>query len=330
MKKKLIALAVAGALVAPMPAHAEAPTVYGKVHLSYGNLDDGVAGADNWQLRSHASRVGVKGAHDLGNGLQAIYKFEWEVDYESDNDPVAETGFQRRNMYGGLKGSWGELRFGRHDTPLKMAQGKFDLFGDTDADLKNAGDEDGENRFDNVLAYLGKTGNIKYAIAVIPGEGDGVTAGDGPADSISASIAYESGPLYVALAQDSYDDTGAAAGTSNSLTRLVGTYKMGNMQLGLLWQSGVEGVSPETDEEDWLGVSFSTKVGEKNKLKAQYIMVEDNQASKVESTLMAVGVDHKFSKKTTGYLMYSNLDEEQGGATITDDSFLGTGLVIKF
>ncbi|MDZ7663622.1 porin [Thiohalophilus sp.] len=326
MKKKLIALAVTGALMTPMLAQA-APTVYGKVHLSYGNVEDGTAGGnDNWQLRSHASRVGVKGDRDLGNGLSAIYKFEWQVDYEQGTD----AGFDRRNMYAGLKGGWGEVRFGRHDTPLKMAQGKFDQFGDTDADLKNAGDEDGENRLDNVLAYLGKSGNIKYAIALIPGEGDGTTAGDGPADSISASIAYESGPLYVALAQDSYDDTGAVAGSENSITRVVGTYKMGNMQLGLLYQTGVEGVSPSTDEEDWLGLSFSTKFGGKNKFKAQYITTEDNQASAVESTLMAIGVDHKFDKKTSGYLMYSNLDEEQGGATITDDTFLGAGLVLKF
>ena len=233
-------------------------------------------------------------------------------------------------MYAGLKGGWGELRFGRHDTPLKMSQGKFDQFGDRPfADLKYAGSQDGENRLDNVLAYLGKTDNIKYAIALIPGEGNGTTGGDGPADTISASIAYDSGPLYVALAQDSYDDTGAAAGTSNSLTRLIGTYKMGNMQFGLMYQTGVEGVAPEADEEDWLGVSFSTKFGSKNKFKAQYIQTEDNAASVTDGTLMAVAVDHKFGKKATGYVMYSNNEFEQAGST-DEDSFLGAGMILKF
>ncbi len=327
MKKKLIALAIASLLTAPMLAHADAPTVYGRLHLSYGQLDHETAGIttiNNWQLRSHASRVGVKGSRDLGNGLAATYKFEWQVDYEQG----ADAGFDRRNMYAGLKSSWGEVRFGRHDTPLKMSQGKFDQFGDTDADLKNAGDQDGENRLDNVLAYLGKTGNIKYAIALIPGEGDGVTAGDGPADSISASIAYDSGPLYIVLAQDSYDDT--AGQTENSLTRLIGTYKMGGMQLGLMYQTGVESATTSGQEEDWLGVSFSAKMGSSNKFKAQYIMVEDNEAVKREGTLMAVGIDHKFDKKTTGYLMYSSLEEELGGATDIENNFLGAGLVVKF
>ncbi|MGM0680519.1 MAG: porin, partial [Pseudomonadota bacterium] len=222
----------------------------------------------------------------------------------------------------------GQVRFGRHDTPLKMAQGKFDLFGDTSGDLKNAGAQDGENRLDNVLAYLGKSGNIKYAIALIPGEGDGTTGGDGPADSISASIAYSDGPLYVALAQDSYDDTDGSA--ENSLTRLVGTYKMGNMQVGLLWQSGVEGATTTGQDEDWLGVSFKTKISAKNSFKAQYITVEDNETTAREGTLMAVGIDHKFDKKTSGYVMYSNVEEEVGSTTDKDDTFLGAGLVLKF
>jgi predicted porin len=361
MNKKLIALAVAGSLAAPMLAHAEAPTVYGKVHLYYGTITEKsgtplVTGTDNWQMQSYASRVGVKGDHDLGNGLTAVYKFEWEVNPLSDNDSSytfdetvsgvdvngdgvvapfeiqdsGSSGFSRRNMYAGLKGGFGEVRFGRHDTPLKMSQGKFDQFNDTLGDLKHAGDQDGENRLDNVLAYLGKSGNISYKIALIPGQGDGVTVGDGPADTISASIAYSAGPLYVAVAHDSYDSTNPAT-TEDSLTRVTGTYKFGSgMQLGLLWQSGVEGPTTSGNEEDWLGASFSAKFGGSNKFKAQYIMTEDNAATKRESTLMAVGVDHKFSKKVTGYVMYSSLTEDLGGAENTDNSSAGVGLVVKF
>lgn len=339
MKKKLIALAVTGALMTPVLAQA-APTVYGKVHLSYGTIEEesaGVTTTDNWQLQSHASRVGFKGEHDLGNGLAGIYKLEFQVNPDSDNKEDAtvdsgSAGIKRRNQYAGLKGSWGQVRFGRHDTPLKMAQGKFDQFGDRpSADLKYAVNNgmDGENRLDNVLAYLGKSGNIKYAIAAIPGENDGTAGGDGPADTISASIAYSDGPLYVALAQDSYDD--AAGEEANSTTRLVGTYKMGNMQMGLFYQTGLGDGSAGTndDETDWLGVSFASKFGGKNKFKLQYITTEDSAASSTEGTLMAVGVDHKFGKKVSGYVMYSNTEFEQAGST-DENSFMGTGLVLKF
>lgn len=338
MNKKLIAVAMAGVLGMPMAVMAKdakeedksyMPTVYGKAHVSYGAVEEktnGITTVDNIQVRSHASRIGFKGERDLGDELSAIYKFEWQVDYEQSSDAALD----RRNMYVGLKGDWGSIKVGRHDTPLKMAQGKFDQFGDTDADLKNAGDEDGENRLDNILLYQGKTGNFGYAIGVAPGEDSppGSTADEGAADTVSASVSYKSKSLYLALAHDSYENGQNDA--SDSLTRFVGTYKFSGMQLGLLVQSGVEAADTNTAEEDWLGLSFNAKLGSNGKIKAQYITVEDSQVNPVEGTLMAVGYDHKLDKKTSVYVMHSNLDEEQAGATTLEKSFTGVGMVLKF
>lgn len=350
MNKKIISLAVASILAAPVLAQAGEPTVYGKLHMSYGQVTEksgGTTTVDNWQMRSHASRMGIKGSRDFGDGLMGVYKLEFEVNPDSDNSDPAETdpsdatlandgdkygsaGLARRNMYVGLKGGWGEVRLGRHDTPLKMAQGKFDQFGDTDADLKHTGSHDGENRIDNMLLYIGKSGGIGYALAVAPGEDDGTggTADTGPADTMSVSLSYKAGPMYIAVAQDSYEN--GENDDSDSLTRVIGTYKTGGMQLGLLWQSGVEKPAASAKEEDWLGLSFAVKMGGSNKLKAQYIMVEDNNATTVkESTLTAIGFDHKFDKKTSAYAMYSSLESEQGSST-SESTFLGAGMVLKF
>ena len=167
-------------------------------------------------MRRHASRFGIKGKRDLSNDLAVTYKLEWQIDYEQGVD----AGLDRRNMHLGLKGGWGEVRLGRHDTPLKMAQGKFDQFGDTDADLKNAGDEDGENRLDNVLLYLGSSDGFKYQLALTPGEGD-TTNDNGPADTISAAVGYSKGPIHIMVAKDSYaNDTANQA--EDSQTRVVG------------------------------------------------------------------------------------------------------------
>jgi predicted porin len=353
MKKSMIALTVAGVLSAPLAAQAEVK-VYGKVHVNAGTYEETVGGVtveDNFQFTSYDSRLGVKGEHDLGDGLKAVYLLEFGVNPDNDGSSSTDTtytdsngdtvtvtdendgtaGFSRRNMWVGLKGGFGEFRFGRHDTPLKMAQGKFDQFGDTLGDLKHAGSDDGEHRFDNVLAYLGKSENLGFAIALVPSEGDGVTAGDGVADSISASIAYKEGPLYVALATDSYDDTGAAAGSSNTLTRLVGTYKFGDSQLGLLWQSGVEKVSASSSEEDWIGLSFNTRMSTDYKFKAQYIMTEDNATAKTENTLTAVGIERKFGKKTSGYVQYTNFESDATGSANDEEiSSFSLGYVVKF
>lgn len=332
MNKKLIAMAVGAALLTPVLAQAAGPTVYGQLHLSYGTIEkksSGTTTTDNWQVRSHDSRLGFKGERDFGNGLMGTYKIELGVNPDSDTN----VGLSRRNMYAGLKGGWGEVRFGRHDTPLKMAQGKFDQFGDTDGDLKHAGSQDGENRLDNILAYLGKSGNIKYAIAFAPGEQNGTSAaGDdnnGPADTYSASISYTAGPLYVALAHDSYANKNTPSAQEDALTRVVGTYKMGNMQLGLLYQTGVEGIAASTAKEDWLGVSFAAGFSGNNKFKAQYITSENNATTKTENTLAAIGVDHKFDKKTTGYVQYVS-DEAKTGAAKTEDTYMVVGMNLKF
>ena len=43
-----------------------------------------------------------------------------------------------------MKGSFGTLKLGTHDTPLKLAQLKADLFNDLKGDIKNI--TDGENK----------------------------------------------------------------------------------------------------------------------------------------------------------------------------------------
>ncbi len=328
MNKKLIAVAVAAGLALPMvSAHAvdvadKKLEVYGKLHLNFGSYEELGTANDNWRLSSYASRLGFKGQIKLDDGLIGTYKMESEIAVE---DGI--TDFATRNTYVGLKGGFGEVRIGRHDSPLKMAQGKFDQFGDTDGDLKHAGDEDGENRNKNSITYLVKSGNIGFNAQIIPGEGDGVTAGDGPADTISVAVSYKDGPLYVALAQDSYDSTGG--GAEDSLTRLVATYKMSGMQFGALYQTGVEAPDTAAAKEDWLGLSFNMKMGKNNKFKAQYITVEDSATNALESTHFSVGFDHKLGKKGTVYAMYNSIKEEDTAVT-KDNSSVSVGYILKF
>ncbi|NCN67201.1 MAG: porin, partial [Piscirickettsiaceae bacterium CG_4_9_14_0_2_um_filter_44_546] len=107
MKKNMIALAIASAIAAPA-VMADAPTVYGKVNSV---IQSNKAGNDTGMtVDSVASRVGVKGSADLGNDLQAVYKFEFEV--QMDKGDI----LKNRNQYVGLAGGFGTMLMGRHDT----------------------------------------------------------------------------------------------------------------------------------------------------------------------------------------------------------------------
>ena len=329
MNKKIIAVAVAAGLALPMiSANAvevadKKLDVYGKLHVNLGTYDENGTTNDNWRLSSFDSRLGFKGKIALDDGLVGTYQIESAIALEGK--PTAFS-LAARTTYVGLKGGFGEVRVGYHDSPLKLAQGKFDQFGDTTGDLKNAGAQDGEHRNENTITYLGKFDSVGVNVQLIPGEGNGTTAGQGLTDSTSLAVTYKAGPLYLAVANDSYDKK-TGTGSESGLTRLVATYKLNDMQFGLLTQSGVEKVAASTAKETWLGLSFNMKMGSNNKLKAQYITVKDNAATANTSVLTSVGVDHKLGKKGIAYVMYNSFDTT---GTTSDKSSVSAGYILKF
>jgi predicted porin len=165
-------------------------------------------------VQDRNSRVGVKGSEDLGNGLKAIYQIEFEVDITSEHDSAYNlTNNDRgtvamRNSFLGLAGDWGTFLVGRHDTPLKVATGKLDQFGDTIADYNTTiGFQD--IRADNTIAYISPNfSGFQLAAALVPAGGD--TAGYGrnwEADQINSAYSlagiYSNGPFFASVAYES-------------------------------------------------------------------------------------------------------------------------------
>lgn len=114
MNKKLMAVAVAGALAAPAFAFAQASTVqiYGRVHSAY----DFTSQTVNKQVASNGggSHLGFKGTESLGRGLTAWFQVE------STLGPDATAGtFADRNTGVGLQGSFGNFLIGHWDLPMK-------------------------------------------------------------------------------------------------------------------------------------------------------------------------------------------------------------------
>jgi predicted porin len=336
--KKILSLAIAAALVAPAAVMADA-SLYGKAHFILANTDDSVE--DVWSVDSIDSRFGVKGSEDLGNGLKAVYKFEFGV------NPDSSSTLSNRNQYAGLAGGFGTVLMGRHDTPLKMSQGKFDQFGDVPGDIK--GVMPGEDRLSDVLAYVSPSmSGFSFVGAAVAGE-QGDTAGDltGIADHISLAGLYSNGPIYGALAYNTYD-LGGNADVDPALMRATFIWK------GDVWQAGVMYSSMDfdgaADDADQVGVSGYFKVGS-GKIKAQYLM-GDSPTTKVSSVLTAlgapsdfdpnvkvvepagnneveqfsIGYEHSLSKQTTLHAGYTAYEEDSGAE---EDTFFA-GMIHKF
>ncbi|MFN7088136.1 MAG: porin, partial [Burkholderiales bacterium] len=111
MQKKLIAIAVAGALGAPALAMAQASTVqvYGRVTAEYGYVDQG-SGKPNTDLLQTpgGSAIGFKGEEKLGGGLSAWFQCESSADIRGQN----QDGWCSRNSAVGFKGGFGNVYIG--------------------------------------------------------------------------------------------------------------------------------------------------------------------------------------------------------------------------
>src|SRR6218665_3499434 len=194
MNRKLLALAVTAAFSLPMAAHA-APAVYGQLNLSVDMIDSDLFDKEG-QVHSNSSRFGVKGEEALGtSGLSAVYKAEWGVSGDGD-----AADLNMRDRYLGVKSSWGTLKAGVFDSPLKASQGNVDQFNDmTYADMANF--VTGDNRLRNLVGYESPriADSIVINVALQSGEDDGTGMDDSGA---SVSVVYDASGLYLALAAD--------------------------------------------------------------------------------------------------------------------------------
>ena len=326
MNKKLLAIAVGAAMVAAATAATagNAPTFYGKIHLSIDSMDNDAASPnddDGIFVSSNSSRLGIKGSEDLGGGLSAVYKYEMSTNYS--NSGLAGN----RNAYLGLKGGFGQVIAGRHDMPFKTIGRKHDLFGDAIGDnravsrLKFDGD-DWADRRDNVLMYTNKFGAVGLKIAY----GSEESANDDNKDTadIGIGIDFKQGPLGVMFVHETHGKGNLTGGDNKESTgiSLMGSYGMGNMKF-LAGYSNITDVGGNDGvDHDLFTLGAAMKSG-KNTFKVQYTMGEFDctGCSDVATSIAALGVDHKFTKNTTGYAQYAVIDNDDN----VDFAFSGTG-----
>lgn len=140
MQKKLIALAIAGMVAAPLAMAQSNVTVYGIVDLGYLNSSSSFRGSESdetglqetfkgsskasstgWDRGGLSpSRVGFRGTEDLGNGLAAHFQVEFGVRNTTQTgngfgaDPAGENKDLRvREQNLGLSGDFGRVTIGR-------------------------------------------------------------------------------------------------------------------------------------------------------------------------------------------------------------------------
>lgn len=304
-------------LLAPPARAGDEFDVYGRVNVTVQHADE--PGDEQAEVKSNASRIGVKGEKELTAGLKAIYQLEWGVNIDSGE---GEDDVTPRNQFVGLEGGFGTIKVGRHDTALKEAQGDFDLFDDLEGDIFRV--FNGEQRLKDYIGYT--TPAIAKSLHVtanfFPGE-DGGGANDAATDAVSVSLVYEKEQIYAALAHDRDID-----GEDVDTTRVVGGYTFGDARVMLLYQvTDAAGL-----EEDGYGASLAWTFGE-YVAKFQYLSADiwrtRPDADSVDNldSLISVGLDREFSEDTRVFGFYTTGDIGGTGESV---SYAAVGIEHKF
>ena len=308
MKFKILSMLL---LVPVLYLQSEEPTVYGKLWISVESQD--TASGTEVDMVSNASRLGIKGSMDFGEGIEAIYQAEYEIDpVDGTADESKDRTFKQRNSFVGLKGSVGTIFLGKHDTATKKSQKKIDLFNDLAGDIKNI--LQGENRMSDLVGYtIPKINGFSATFNAIKGtEGLG---DDSIGDSTSTSISYDSENFYIALAFDSelkgYDST-----------RLTLQIPFNRSQLGIMFQDSKK-LSTGVEEDGYV-ISFSQKVGDKGTLKFQ----QAESDMKLDSgKQFSFGYDYKLSSKAKAFFFFTDLS---GDNRSKEKEITGIGFEYKF
>lgn len=348
MQKKILVLAVAVAIAAPVAfADTANVTVYGQIAPSFESVSNGssaagVSGATTNQISSNATKVGLKGSGDLGDGLSVNWQIEQQIDIDNStsngNGAAAKNSFATRNTFAGLKGeSWGTLILGRHDTPYKIATRGLDVFGDTIADnrtLMGGGTATGSGggahdaRPTDVFAYISPAINdFTITAAYVAGAEQATLSTQTKGGAWSLAGMYKAGPINASLAYQAFDYgsalTGQFAGTANNkftATKLGGGYTMDALQLNAVYErtsyTNASGAVDTVGRTDWYFSGKYSLGSDAIKLAYAKASNSNNLGAGLANGAkqISIGYDHSLNKSAYVYALYTKVSNDTGAS----------------
>jgi len=243
-----------------------------------------------------ASRLGFRGAEDLGGGLKASFQLESAI---NPDDGTVDAAFWQRRATVSLSGEFGEIRLGRHKFTDRVIIDDFDPFGTSGAPaltrIYSSLGASVVNRADNQVGwYLPALGAWYGNVEVAAGEG--VDSNKGTA----ARLGYKTKALNVSAA---YGQHGVG---SKLKTATVGAlYDFGDFVLQGLYTRNERGSA----DQKILNLGGSVKLGAQGKLIGSFAKASGSGTAN-DAKLFALGYDHSLSKRTTLYTTYARIEND--------------------
>ena len=328
MNKKLVALAVAGVLSAPLAAQAQTAnvTLYGRLNLTMEAVNVDSSSQENWLYRvnSNSSRLGVRGTESLGGGLNAIFQIESSVNGDAGGGTLAG-----RETFIGLQGGWGTVKIGNFlapyddihpifgnvptlttsilstaavwgQGPASKAQGGFD------ARLGNSVRYDSPN-------IAGFTGSLQVS-SVTENAQHGMT--------YSMGGFYNAGPIQAGLAWE-HNEKVRGAGLKDDAVSLAGAFNFGIVRVAGIYERLDYDAGGGSLKRDFFGVSATANLGP-GQLYAFWGRGEDGKGSAADGTQVGglvkgsntsvdqyeISYTYPLSKRTLTYIGVVRIDND--------------------
>ncbi len=301
MNKKLLALAVAGALAAPLSAQAVDVSSYGQVGAKLVIQKD-----HTWDVAPRDFRLGFQAVDDTSAG-----KFIAQLEVDLDTAVTGEIGVATSSAVADIRTArilWVTQGAGAFVFAPRTPSGNFD---DMVAQIDIFGISQGPSLYEqgsrvgNVLAWKSPTsGGLFGAIAIVGKDGGNTNvAEDVDLDVTVWRLVYNGGGLHVGLGQVAYDADGYV-GVDKTRTNLGVSYTMGNLYFGASYED-----SDNASSETTLGLVASLSAGA-NTFKIGHTTLSSDNNNVDGAAITEVEVAHDFSKNTSGFVSYWTANQE--------------------
>ncbi|HEY9147640.1 MAG TPA: porin, partial [Gammaproteobacteria bacterium] len=220
----------------------------------------------------------------------------------------------------GMRGRFGELRAGHHDTPSKSMGSSWGLFSDTNGDRRAIlGAYSGygnvlNDRADNALLYLNNFGGLALqAMYSASNPSEDVSGGldDNDSDIGSVSLSYKAGPLTLLGAVETWSlaprPNNNTEGVDN--IRLGAVYTMDRLRFGAILESTDS--DDAVYDRDAFGVNAAFGVSDATDIRVQYLMADDYEGmSDSGASQLALGLFSQLDSATQVYAVFSMTDND--------------------
>jgi predicted porin len=325
-----------------------AVTIYGVVDAAVVGERGGSAGSVTKVTSgaATASRIGFRGAEDLGHGLSAFFILETGAKIDTGEIDAAGTIFNRQALVG-FKGRLGTLSVGRQATPYhNTLVNVVDPFGTSYAGTsKNLFPDWGTNvRTSNTIAYATpRSHGVDAELAYSAGEQAALSAGR----QFGGAVGYAAGPLAVRVAYNSKNSDIAASAGATAVSRSLGRNLLlgANYDFGWIKLHAGYGVdkgfnsaplgnannpyggvrpTPSTDSRDLLA-GFSAPAGP-GTLMFSVMRKDDRTGLDQDAGSWGVAYWYALSKRTGLYGAYGHIRNRNGaGYTVANNTEAGSG-----